>query len=189
MIGRLIKWTLGALVLTSIGSTIAAFVMKQRNPSVGWADSDEIALVTIFEPLEFVSTATSFRGGSLLCWYGGGDIDLRGATLDPAGAHLSIKVLFGGGRVLVPDEWDVEMRVTPIFGGMVDTREARQRAADAPRLVIDGYTAFGGFAIDSSQPEAEIDLAETVDIASTTAAAAKDDIADAVTELVPALDV
>ena len=120
MIGRLIRWTLGLLVLASIGEMIAAFITKQRTPSVGDADSDEIALVTIFEPLEFTSTATAFRGGSLLCWYGGGDLDLRDASLDPDGAHLTVKVIMGGGRVLVPDEWIVETHVAPILGGVAD---------------------------------------------------------------------
>lgn len=185
MFGRLIRWTIGGLVLTTIGGMIAALVTKSRTPSVGEPESDEVALVTIFDALDFTSTAKAFRGGSAIVWYAGGDIDLREATLDPAGATLTVKVLFGGGRVLVPDEWNVDLHVNPILGGVADTREARDRAADAPRLVIDGYAAFGGFAVNSSRPEAEIDLPEAV-------ASVKDaagDAADAVTELVPALDV
>jgi hypothetical protein len=189
MIGRLIRWTIGLLVLASIGEMIAAFITKQRTPSVGDADSDEVALVTIFEPLEFTSTATAFRGGSLLCWYGGGDLDLRDASLDPDGAHLTVKVIMGGGRVLVPDEWIVETHVAPILGGVADTREARERPADAPRLILDGFTVLGGFAIMSSRPEAAIDVAETIQAAKDQASAAVDDANDAVTELVPALDV
>jgi hypothetical protein len=189
MIGRLIRWTLGLLVLSSIVEMIAAFVVKTRTPSVGEPESDEVALVTIFEPLAFESTAKAFRGGSLLCWYGGGDLDLRDASLDPDGAHLTVKVMMGGGRVLVPDEWIVENHVTPILGGVADTREARERPADAPRLTLDGFTALGGFAIMSSRPEAEIDVAETIQAAKDQASAAVDDANDAVTELVPALDV
>ena len=189
MIGRLIRWTIGGLVITTIGSMVAALVTKGRTPSVGEPESDDIALVTIFDGLEFASTAKAFRGGSVLCWYGGGDLDLRGATLDPAGATLTVKLLFGGGRVLVPDEWNVEMHVTPILGGVADTREARDRAADAQRLVIDGYAAFGGFAVDSSRPEAVLDLPAMAGSAAEAVSDATDDAADAVTELVPALDV
>lgn len=187
MIGRLVRWTLSLLVLSSIVDMVAAFIVKQRTPSVGEPDSDEIALVTIFEPLEFASTAKAFRGGSLLCWYGGGDLDLRDATLDPAGAALTVKAMFGGGRVLVPDEWIVENHVTPILGGITDTRKARERSADAPRLILDGFMTLGGFAIASS-PQAEIDVAATIQTAKAQASAAVDDASDAVTELVPALD-
>jgi hypothetical protein len=189
MIGRLIRWSLGALVISSIGSVIAALVIKQRTPSVGNAESDEIALVTIFEELAFTSTAKAFRGGSLTCWYGGGDLDLRDAALDPAGARLTVKLVFGGGRVLVPDDWAIDLEATSVFGGMSDTRETSIRDAAAPRLVIDGTVVFGGLAIVSSKAEAEIDLAAAVDEATASVKDTADDAADAVTELVPALDV
>jgi predicted membrane protein len=158
MIGRLIRFIIGGFVLTSIGAAIAAMVVKQRTPSIGAADSDEIAQVAIFEPLSFESTASAFRGGSLLCMYGGGDVDLRKATLDPAGAHLTIRTIFGGARLLVPDEWIVDMNVIGILGGVGDARPARERPADAPRLTIDGIAFFGGLGVDSLKRENEIDI-------------------------------
>ncbi len=188
MIGRLIRLTLGAFLLSTIGAAIAALVLKQRTPSVGTPDSDEIALVTIFEPLAFVSTAKAFRGGSLVCWYGGGDLDLREATLDPSGADLEVRLVFGGGRLLVPEEWDVDLHVTSIVGGVGDMREARTRPADAPRLTVSGIIFFGGLGIDSSKPEAAIaEAAEALAADHTNGADAA--MADAATELIPALDV
>ena len=201
MIGRLFRLAIVGVVISSIAGMIAAAVTKRRTPSVGDAASDEVALVTIFDGLEFESTASAFRGGSLLCWYGGGDVDLRGATLDPAGARLTVRLLFGGGRLLVPDEWEVDLETMAILGGVTDTREARIRPTDAPRLIVDGFAAFGGLAVFSTKPEAEldpVDALETIkaqagdakdaaeDVASDVAAAVTD---DAPTELVPALDV
>ena len=49
----------------------------------------------------FASTAPSFRGGRVLSWYAGTDVDLRDAKLDPAGAHLEIRTVFAGTRVVV----------------------------------------------------------------------------------------
>ena len=72
-----------------------------------------------------MSRATSFRGGSLLCWFGGGTVDLRGATLDPAGARLTIRAIFGGGLLVVPDDWQVDLKVIGIMGGVGDTRDMR----------------------------------------------------------------
>lgn len=190
MIGRLIRLTLGAFIVSSIGAAIAALVIKQRTPSVGTPESDEIALVTIFEPLDFVSTATAFRGGSLTCWFGGGDLDLREATIDPAGAELEVRVVFGGGRLIVPDDWNVDLQVTSIAGGVGDVRESRGRSADAPRITVRGMIVFGGLGIDSSKPEAEIDPIDTIE--STVADhtnGADAALTDAVTELIPALDV
>ena len=155
--GRFFRWAIGLLVISSIAELIAAYMVKQRTPSVGDAEDDEIALVAIFEPLKFASTASSFRGGTALLWYGGGEIDLRGATLDPAGARLTVKVLTGGAQLIVPDDWQVDLQVTSILGGAGDARSAMGRLADAPRLVVDGFAALGGIGITSSATALEID--------------------------------
>ncbi len=153
--GRLIRWTIGGLIV-AMGSLLAgAAVAKRRVPSVGNEDSNEVALTAILEPLAFESHSTAFRGGSLLTWFGGGDVDLRGVRLDPAGATLSVRTLFGGGRVLVPETWNVDLRVMAVFGGSADVRPAFERAPDAPTLVIEGVAVFGGFAVMSSNPEIE----------------------------------
>lgn len=153
MIGRLVRWTLGAMVLSSVVAAIAAIVAKGRLPSRGGPDDDEIALTAIFEPLTFESAATSFRGGTLTCWFGGADLDLRGATLDPAGGHLTVRVLFGGGRLIVPEDWDVRLDVTGILGGVGDARESAEAERRGPSLIVDGFAAMGGFGIVSTKPE------------------------------------
>src|SRR6478736_7750657 len=99
--------------------------------------ADEIVAVAIFAPLEFHSTSRNFRGGQLECWYGGGVIDLRDATLAPEGATLRIRAVFGGGQILVPSSWKVVSRVTGL-GGVQDIRPAVGHAAMDPELVIEG---------------------------------------------------
>ena len=96
--------------------------------STGGPDSDEVALAAIFDSVDLESRATSFRGGSLLCWFGGGTVDLRGATLDPAGARLTIRAIFGGGLLVVPDDWQVDLKVIGIMGGVGDSRDMRGTA-------------------------------------------------------------
>ena len=141
------------LALTS--AIVGATVAKRRIPSVGTEEDNEIALVAILGPLEFESHAAAFRGGSALLWFGGGDIDLRGVRLDPAGASLTVRAIFGGARLIVPETWDVEPHVRAVFGGVADGRPTFERAPDAPRLVVDGLTLFGGLAIFSSKPEVD----------------------------------
>ena len=153
--GRLIRWTIGGFIV-AMGSLLAgAAVAKSRVPSVGNEESNEVALTAILEPLAFESHATAFKGGSILTWFGGGDVDLRGVRLDPAGATITIRTLFGGGRLLVPESWNVDLRVVAVFGGSADVRPAYDRAPDAPTLVIEGIAVFGGFAVMSANPEIE----------------------------------
>ncbi len=101
-----------------------------------------------FDRLEFASNARSLRGGRVVCAFGGGDIDLRGATPDLAGVRLDVLVIFGGGQILVPDGWRVTARVIGI-GGVGDARPRVARAPDAPELVVEGIAFFGGFGIAS----------------------------------------
>ncbi len=153
MVGRIIGRIVIAFIAITGISALAAFVAKRSVVSVGGPDSDELGLAAIFDSVDLRSRATSFRGGSLLCWFGGGTLDLRGATLDPAGARLTIRAIFGGGLLVVPDDWQVDLRVIGIMGGVGDSRDVRGRPADAPRLIVDGFAIFGGFGISSRPPD------------------------------------
>lgn len=154
-IARLIALLWGGLMVTSILGTIAARAAKRRIVRIEDPDADEVRLVAIFEPLSFHSTATSFRGGTLDCWYGGGAVDLRDAVLDPAGARLQVRAVFGGGQIVVPETWRVTSKVRGI-GGLGDGRKKVERPADAPHLTIEGSAIFGGFAVMSEMSEAEV---------------------------------
>ena len=151
--GRLIRATIGAFLLLVIAAAVGAVAARKRMVSVGTPESDEIGLVGIFDEASLASTASSFRGGTVTDWFGGGDLDLRGATLDPDGAQLTVRAIFGGGRIIVPGDWTVDLDVLAVFGGMSDTRATIEVRADAPRLRIDGFVLFGGYAIVSSTDE------------------------------------
>ena len=76
---------------------------------------------------------------------------------------LSTRALFGGGRLIVPESWNVDLRMTAVFGGSADVRPAYDRAPDAPTLVVYGFAVFGGFAVMSTKPEIEATDLETQD--------------------------
>ncbi len=161
VIGRLIALLWLGLIATAIAGTIAARAAKRRIVPLDAPDADEIRLAAIFEPMSFRSMAGAFRGGTIECWYGGGAIDLRQATLDPGGAHLKVKAVFGGGQIVVPDSWRVTTKVLGI-GGIGDARAHAVRPDDAPHLTVEGTAIFGGFGIvsDISDKEArELDKA------------------------------
>ena len=126
---------------------IAAAVTKARRPSVGGPESDEIDIVAIFDELDFASRASAFRGGSVLCWYGGGVLDLTEAALDPAGARLRVVNVFGGMALRVPLDWQVELRARSVFGGAGDARPTAGATGGGPLLIVEAVNAFGGLGI------------------------------------------
>jgi len=156
----------GGLTLTMIVGAIAAISMRGKLAPTETTDpaADEIVAVAIFGPLAFRSRAGAFRGGTLDCWYGGGALDLREATLDPAGAHLRVRAVFGGGQILVPETWRVTTTARGL-GGMTDGRPTADRPIDAPELTIDGTLLFGGFAILSEMPAEETRWMEKMEAA------------------------
>ena len=157
---RVARVFLRGMAVAPVIGTVVAFAMKRRITPAMEPDANQVAIAGIFEPVLFRSTATAFRGGSVDFWYGGGVIDLRGATLDPNGACLRVRAVFGGGQILVPATWNVTGRVLGI-GGYGDARRAVERDPDAPSLRIDGLAVFGGFAIASDISEAETRGLET----------------------------
>jgi hypothetical protein len=152
IIGRILVVLTGAFVVTSIAAAIGARAMKQRIVRVDAPDSNEVKLAAIFEPINFRSTATAFRGGTLDLWYGGGIIDLRDAFLDPGGARLEVRAVFGGAQIVVPESWRVTTNVVGL-GGSGDARGKVERPVTAPLLVIDGVAIMGGLGITSELSE------------------------------------
>ena len=146
---------LGALLVAGWFTFMAAMAAqaarrKPELPPLPDADADEIELGVAFEGLDYRSTASAFRGGTLECWFGGGSVDLRGATLHPVGATLEVKLIFGGASLLVPDDWTVTSKVSGI-GGVGDARGAAP-AGDEPGLTIVGTVLFGGLGVMTGDP-------------------------------------
>jgi hypothetical protein len=138
-----------------MGAVLYAKVLGRESTSPE-PDADEIDLVTSFGELKYVSTATSFRGGEVTTWFGGGILDLRGAQLDPAGATLRTQTVFGGGNLIVPADWRVETKIVPIFGGAADGRPDGNRPEGGPTLRIEGVAVFGGWGITAEPPGEEL---------------------------------
>jgi len=151
---------LAFVTMLTVQATGAALALRRRRAAIVTPDpaSDEISLIGIFGPLHFTSTAQEFRGGSLACLFGGGTLDLRGATLAPDGATLRVQAFSGGAQILVPASWRIESKVIGL-GGVGDGRPEIERPADAPVLRIEGWTMFGGFGVASEESGDRVDLA------------------------------
>ena len=154
-IGRVLALALLAWFAFLFSALILA-ALKRRDVIEPEPDADEVELVASFAPLEYHSTSTAFRGGKVTTWFGGGVVDLRKAVLDPDGATLEVNALFGGGNLVVPEDWNVETRIIGI-GGAGDGRAKLERSPDAPTLRVEGQALFGGWGITSSPADDEMD--------------------------------
>ena len=87
-----------------------------------------------------------FKGGKITAILGGVEIDLRAAKLDNGEGLLDITTIMGGVEVLVPSEWRVEVKGTPILGGW-SNKSKDNTNPDAPLLKIKCFTMFGGMEV------------------------------------------
>lgn len=139
-----------AILFASMAGALAWAVTTRRSfVPVDGPEDDEIHLGAFFGPLEFHGSATSFRGGTVDCGFGGGVVDLSGATLAPEGAELRLHSAFGGGQLLVPMSWNVETHAFALFGGITDTR-GNEDGREGPTLTITGWSLFGGYGIQAA---------------------------------------
>jgi hypothetical protein len=144
--------SLGLLVLGFLGGWMAAAaVVKRAIPSRGDAESDEVALMAVFDGVELKSRAKAFRGGSMLAWYGGLDADLRDAQLAPD-ARLSVTALFGGISLRVPPEWRIEKNIRAVAGGF-EVSGTEPDDPEAPVLRLEGQALCGGVAVSRKPAE------------------------------------
>lgn len=148
---RFVRKLVTLLLVFTAGMAAAAAIVKRVVPSRGGVESDEVALVAVFDGIELKSRASGFRGGSMLAWFGGIAVDLREATLAPD-AHLSVNALWGGIAIRIPEGWRIESNVKAIMGG-IDTRAVGADDPDAPTLTLDGLAVFGGIAVGAKQPK------------------------------------
>jgi hypothetical protein len=127
------------------GVAVAAALLRETVRSHGDADSDELALVAIFNGIELANRSATFRGGTVLAWFGGVSLDLREATLAP-GANIDIRAMFGGVAIRVPPTWRVEAHGTAVAGGW-DNRAVQPDDPEAPALLVNVVASLGGVSI------------------------------------------
>ncbi len=117
-----------------------------------WSGTDEIRDedflddVAIFGGGQRLVTSQNFQGGRITAIFGGSQINLKQATLTKGKAYIDYFALFGGTNLIIPDDWDVKVQITPIFGGFDDKRSPDPRIIRDPgkQLIIKGVAIFGG---------------------------------------------
>jgi len=78
--------------------------------------------------------------------FGGGDLDLSRSHLAPGTNVLEVTCVFGGNTIIVPEDWNIKLELTPILGGFSDSRKLSSNVqTDLSRvLIIKGLAIFGG---------------------------------------------
>jgi hypothetical protein len=86
---------------------------------------------------------------SVVCVFGGADIDLRDAVLPGREIAIRLTTVFGGATITIPPEMRVVDTGVAVFGGRdVPADEDEPGTSDAPVLRLEGACVFGGVAVE-----------------------------------------
>lgn len=87
-----------------------------------------------------------FKGGNIDCSFGEVIVDLRKTTLQEGKTQLNVKVSFGSVHIIVPTDWNVQLKGDSAFGDFKDSRIAPSfNPNTTSSLVIQGKCSFGEF--------------------------------------------
>jgi predicted membrane protein len=118
----------------------------RRGPALIDRNADQRSWITataIMSGLSRKVVSPEFAGGEVTAFLGGVELDLTGATIKGAEAHITIFAMWGGIELKVPAAWVVDMRVTPLMAGYED-KTTPPADSNAPRLIISGLLTMGG---------------------------------------------
>ncbi len=140
------------LLFATLAVTRLAALVVSRQFEEGSEASDEFRRMSCLNGLDFTSRAGGLRSAEIGVVLGGARIDLRNATIDPAGASVLIENTLGGLQLLVREDWAVTVDDILLGGGENEVRVTppTDLPDDAPRLNVQVITRLGGSVITTT---------------------------------------
>lgn len=145
-------------ILLGVGGRLVYRALKERSEEAQAHDPDlPVSTLTLpgEEKPEFVRSfafmsycdlhpvLNPFRGGDISAVMGGVKLDLRDTKMYGEQATLDVFAFWGGIEILVPPDWIVSSKVTPIIGGFVDSRRP-SKVIPTKTLLIRGFNLMSG---------------------------------------------
>ncbi len=141
-------WRLWPLILVFIGISLI-FKGRRRNWGLindATHDTDFIHSNAIFGGAVHTITSQNFKGGEAMALFGGVELDLRDAKLSSEGCKINATAIFGAGELIVPDDWKVVVKGTPLFGA-VDNKSRGKGGDPTKEIELHCTVIFGGLEI------------------------------------------
>lgn len=108
--------------------------------------------VSIFGGGTKIIQSQDFKGGDITAIFGGSEISFKKAIISEEGCTIDAFVMFGGTKLIVPDNWVIKSDIVSIFGGLNDKRAIHpdeNHTEPTAVLYLKGSVLFGGIEIKS----------------------------------------
>ncbi|ADY53471.1 hypothetical protein Pedsa_2932 [Pseudopedobacter saltans DSM 12145] len=110
-------------------------------------NDDTIESIAIFGEVKKTVYSQDFKGGEVITIMGGAQINLSQADIQDVVIIEAIQV-FGGTKLIIPQNWQVVTEMAAIFGGIQDKRDFYASEPNTnKKIIIKGVSIFGGIDI------------------------------------------
>lgn len=138
------------LIILYVG--VSMLLKSQGKPGLSFSgvtdtDDDYVQASAIFGGIEKAVISDNFKGANIMSLFGGVELDLRKAKAIETGCTINVTTLFGGTEIMVPEDWNVIITGTPIFGGLEDKSKGGEK--NAVNVTVNSTVAFGALEIKS----------------------------------------
>ena len=114
-----------------------------------FTNEDVIESTNIFSGSKKINLSKNFRGGELTNIFGGSELNLSKADIQGR-VVLEVTCIFGGTKLIIPADWNIQQEAVAIFGGIDDKRVITGLQENPEKiLVIKGTVLMGGIDIRS----------------------------------------
>lgn len=130
------------LIIIGLSFLFGNNIKKKITEKVKNTNNDDLEnIVAIFSEQRIEKGTEQFKGANLDVVFGGITLDLRNAKLDKE-TIIKASSIFGGIDILLPDDVNVELKTTPIFGSV--SNKLRNNKDNKKTIYIDAFCLFGG---------------------------------------------
>lgn len=146
-------WQFWPVILILVGLSIIYRRSRADSDNEGETSSENrIDVVAIFGGNEKKIASDNFKGGNITTICGGAKLDFEAAKLSKGKNVIDLFTVCGGVEMYVPNDWNVEIKGLPLFGGFEDSRRKvpSETTASDKTLTIKGLVIFGGLHIKNA---------------------------------------
>jgi len=127
-----------------------SIILHRKNPvSESEPDAEKYNSITgiaLFSGYKKKLSSKAFRRGKITALFGSAEIDLSKSYLNRSGAELELTAVFGGIDLIIPQDWNIELNSSAVFGG-VGNKSQNPSISEGKILKIRANAVFGGIDI------------------------------------------
>jgi len=137
-----LKDEIHATINSTIQENTQEAILAKRDKG-NWLD-----IVSIFGNIKKMVYSKDFKGGDIVCIFGGAEINLMQTDFEGK-IVIELVQIFGGAKIIVPPHWQIRSEMVAVFGGIEDKRAPQTNYDTNKIVVLNGTTFFGGIEIRS----------------------------------------